>query len=168
MADLANDVQAIQALTQQQADRIKKQNDQAYDVLQQIATNAGYPSVDDYIQKALDALPPEERKKYLDLRAKIKGKDKDIEITLYTFGILFGIGSAVGIFSTQLLNNSQAAVRSANYIPASTRVLNVLTKAREAVVAWEWVGKMTGRVVASAGKAAMKSFMGWTIDQDSS
>lgn len=69
----------------------------AYAMLQRLATAAGFPTVDAYLQKAYDLMTPDQKKKYDDMRAAYSKQSGDVETALFVFGGVATLGILVGL-----------------------------------------------------------------------
>ncbi|KAF8249514.1 hypothetical protein K440DRAFT_640889 [Wilcoxina mikolae CBS 423.85] len=72
-------------------DTVKKQNDRTYEVLEKLSKRAGYPTVDEYIDKALSHLSKEDLEKYQQMQKNITSEYKITGLTIQITGAVAGI-----------------------------------------------------------------------------
>ncbi|KAH7070053.1 hypothetical protein FB567DRAFT_633962 [Paraphoma chrysanthemicola] len=89
--DLANDISFIQDAIIKIRDGMKKENEDAYELLEELAIKSGHLSLQGMIDKMKELLPESEKKRYEDLENKVKQQGKDVELS-------FQVISAVGAF----------------------------------------------------------------------
>jgi hypothetical protein len=112
VTQLADNIGAFQQLIQETADDIQFNDERAAKVLDTIWKNAGYKTLDEYIEAALAQLSAEDRKRYLDMKRELEARDQVVDAS-------FKVGSgllAVSVFAGLTRNMSSCFQESASLI----------------------------------------------------
>lgn len=94
--DLANDIATYQDEIKSQNIAQKAKDQRAYDTLASIAKSKGYSSPEEYMEKAIAALPEKEREKYEKLRKEITKAGEDGKMVLFVTGAVATLGIVAG------------------------------------------------------------------------
>ncbi|KAL3608807.1 hypothetical protein FPOAC2_03817 [Fusarium poae] len=94
--DLANDIATYQDEIKSQNTAQKNKDQRAYDTLASIAKRKGYSTPEEYVEKAIAALPEKEREKYDKLRKEITKTGEDGKMVLFVTGAVATLGMVGG------------------------------------------------------------------------
>ena len=94
---LASDIAQLQTQVKEAVEDARTQDSRAIVILDKIAKQRGYKTLDEYIADAEKQLSEEDRKKYQEMRETLADKDEAIDISMKVATGLAGIGFTVGL-----------------------------------------------------------------------
>ncbi|KAF8624738.1 hypothetical protein AX17_007069 [Amanita inopinata Kibby_2008] len=94
---LASDIAQLQTQVKETVADAKTQDERAVKILEKIAQERGYKTLDDYIAEVEKQLSPEDQQKYQDMKKELDNKDEVIDLSTTVATGIAGIGFASGL-----------------------------------------------------------------------